>query len=353
MPEKNALPPKITTELNYAKKVWITVGIVAVVAIFILIARVAFGVLLMALAGCLIAVYFHGLADAIRRKTKWNRKVSMIVSVSGSVLILGFLLWFMGSRMQTQISALSDTLPHTISNAKLKLAETPLGRKVLEASGGNNSTQLFSTASYFFNTSFGVLGNMYIILFLGIFFTASPTLYKNGIILLIPPGHKELADNIINRSSTALKGWLKGTLFSMLLLIVLMPLCLTAVGMPLAFVLGLLTAILVIVPNFGSAIAMIPGVLLALTISTEKAIIVAIIYIAVQTLVQNILAPIIQKKMINMPPALTIIGQLIMGVLAGAMGIIMAVPALAILMILVDEIYVKKINQNPILPPVV
>jgi len=103
---------------------------------------------------------------------------------------------------------------------------------------------------------------------------------------------------------------------------------------------------LIIVPNFGSLAAMIPGVLLALTMGGDKAIIVALIYIGVQTLVQNIIAPIIQKKMINLPPALTIVGQLVMGVLGGAMGIIMAVPALAVVMILVDEIYIKKINPE-------
>lgn len=346
MSDKKILPPEIEQDLSFIKKVWLTVSIVAVVAIFILIARVTFGVLLMALAGCLIAVYFHGLGDLIQRKTGWNRKVSMIASVSGSFIIISFLVWFMGSKIQAQVSALSDTLPHTIGIAKSKLSQTPLGRKLLEISSGGTSDKLFSTASYFFSTSFGVLGNLYIILFLGIFFTASPSLYKNGIVLLIPPGHKELTKHIINRSSNALKGWLKGTMISMLLLMILMPLSLTIMGIPLAFVLGLLTAIMVIVPNFGSAIAMIPGVLLALTINTETAIIVAIIYIVVQTLVQNILAPIIQKRMINMPPALTIIGQLIMGVLAGAMGIIMAIPALAIIMILVDEIYVKKINPE-------
>ncbi|MDB5089837.1 MAG: hypothetical protein JWR09_3831 [Mucilaginibacter sp.] len=346
MPDEKPSSPKKHKELTYTEKVWHTVGIVAIVAILILIARVAFGVLLMALAGCLISVYFHGLGDVIQRKTKWSRRASMIVSIASSFIILGFLLWFMGSKIQTQISDLSDTLPHTISNAKLKLAETPLGRKVLEATAGGSSDKLFATASQFFSTSFGVLGNMYIILFLGIFFTASPSLYKDGLILLVPPGQKDLVRHIINRTSLSLKGWLKGTMISMVMLIILMPVGLSIMGIPLALVLGLLAGILVIVPNFGSFIAMIPGVLLALTISTDTAIIVALIYIGVQTLVQNIIAPIIQKKMINMPPALTIIGQLVMGVLGGAMGIIMAVPALAIIMILVDEIYVKNINPE-------
>lgn len=345
MPGKEPLPPKTAKELTYTEKVWHTVGIVAIVAILILIARVAFGVVLVALAGCLISVYFHGLGDVIQRKTKWKRRTAMLVSVIGSFIILGFLLWFMGSKIQTQISQLSDTLPTTVHNFKLKMAETPLGRKVLEATSGGDDN-LFATVSQFFSTSFGVLGNMYIILFLGIFFTASPSLYKDGLVLLIPPDGKELTRKIINRASLTLKGWLKGTMISMVLLGILMPIGLSIMGIPLALVLGLLAAILVIVPNFGSFIAMIPGVLLALTISTDTAIIVALIYIGVQTLVQNIIAPIIQKKMINMPPALTIVGQLVMGVLGGAMGIIMAVPAIAIMMILADEMYVKKINPE-------
>ncbi|MCR8561368.1 AI-2E family transporter [Mucilaginibacter sp. BJC16-A38] len=346
MPEKKPLPPKTAKELSYTEKVWHTVGIVAIVAILILIARVAFGVLLMALAGCLISVYFHGLGDVIQRKTKWKRSTSMIISIAGSFIILAFLLWFMGSKIQNQISALSDTLPQTIKDAKIKLAETPLGRKLLEATSGGSSDKLFATASQFFSTSFGVLGNMYIILFLGIFFTASPTMYKDGLILLIPPDHKDLTRNIINRVSISLKGWLKGTMLSMVMIIILLPIGLMIMGVPLALVLGLLAGILVIVPNFGSFAAMIPGVLLALTMGGDKAIIVALIYIGVQTLVQNIIAPIIQKKIINLPPALTIVGQLVMGVLGGAMGIIMAVPALVIVMILVDEVYVKKINPE-------
>jgi len=336
----------INKDLSYITKVWYTVAIVAIVAIVILVARVAFSVLLMALAGCLISVYFHALADLIQRKTKWSRLISMLISTIGSFIVIGALLWFMGSKIQVQIAALSDTLPQTLHNAKAQLAQTPLGKKILEATNGGSSDKLLATAQEFFSTGFGILGDMYIILFLGIFFTASPALYQNGIILLMPPGAKPVAQRIINRSTQSLRGWLKGTMISMILIAILLPIALTITGIPLALVLGLLTAILVIVPNFGSFAAMIPGVLLALTISPQTALIVAIIYIAIQTLVSNIIAPIVQKKMINLPPALTIIGQLVMGALGGALGIIMAIPVLALLIILVDELYVKKINAE-------
>jgi predicted PurR-regulated permease PerM len=337
-----------TKELSYTIKVWQTVAIISLFVVGILIVRVAFDVLLMALAGSLMAVYFHGLGDAIQRKTKVSRKLAMTISIAGSIILLGLLLWFMSSTIQTQVAELSDKLPQTISTAKAKLAETPAGQKLLEYSSGDNSKKLMDTIQSFFSTSFGVLGDIYIIMFLGIFFTASPSLYKNGILVLFPKNRKPIASHIMNRISLALKGWLKGMLLSMLLITILIVGALTIIGIPVTMALGLITGILEIVPNFGPLIAMIPGVLLALTISTNTAVVVAIVYIASQTLVANIVTPLIQKKMINLPPALTLASQLIMGTLSGALGIILAVPLLAILVILIDELYVKKMNGTTI-----
>jgi predicted PurR-regulated permease PerM len=184
------------------------------------------------------------------------------------------------------------------------------------------------------------------ILFLGIFFTTNPSLYKDGIMVLVPHSKKALGKHILDRISSSLKGWLKGTLFSMLSVTVLIGTALTIVGMPVALILALITGLLEMVPSIGSLVAMIPGVLLALTVSTNMAILVAVIYITSQTIVANIITPLIQKKMINLPPALTLISQLIMGSVSGALGVILAVPLLAILIILIDELYVKKIAHN-------
>jgi len=188
------------------------------------------------------------------------------------------------------------------------------------------------------------LGDMYIILLLGVFFTASPSLYKNGILLLVPKKRKAQGKHIMDRISLSLKGWLKGMMISIVLITVMITAALSIMGIPVAMVLGLITGILELVPNIGSLVAMIPGVLLALTIGTNTAIIVALIYIVSQTIVANIVTPLIQKKIINLPPALTLISQLVMGTLSGALGIILAVPLLAIIIILIDELYVKEIN---------
>jgi len=334
----------IKKELTYLQKVWQTVAIVALLVGIILIARVAFNVLLMMLAGSLIAVYFHGFGDIIQRWTRWKRTWAMTASLLISFLILAALLWFMGTKIQVQIAELSNTLPHTVSTFKAKLGETPVGQKVLESVSGDKTDNLMNTVQTFLGTSFGVLGDIYIILLLGVFFTASPSIYKNGILLVVPKPKKELAKHIMNRISLSLKGWLKGMMVSIVLITVLISVALTIIGLPMTMVLGLITGILELVPNLGSLLAMIPGVLLALTISTNMAIVVALVYIISQTITANIVTPLIQKKIINLPPALTLVSQLIMGTLSGALGIILAVPLLAIIIILIDELYVKKIN---------
>ena len=335
-------------EPSYSTKVWQGTGIVCLAIIAILILRVAFNILLMALAGVLIAVYFHGLADLIITKTKITRKPALFISIAGSVVLLAVMGWFVGSKVQRQVAELSNTLPQTIKVARAKIANTPVGAKIIEYTSGNSSQKLVDTATTFFSTSFGIIGDLYIILFLGIFFTADPSLYKNGIIFFFPPQRKSTGRVILKKIESALKGWLKSILVSIVLITILVAVGLSMTGLPGTAVLGLITGMLEIIPNFGPVIAMIPGVLLAFTISTKTAVIVALIYIACQTIVGNIAVPLLQKKMINIPPALTLLIQLVMGTLSGLMGIVLAVPLLSILIILVNELYLNKQAENEV-----
>jgi predicted PurR-regulated permease PerM len=332
----------IKKEISYTVRVWQTTAIVCLTLIIILIVRVAFSVLLMSLAGALIAIYFHGLADLIQRKTRIKKKLSLLISIAGTIMILFGLTWVVGSKIQRQVTELSTTLPKTLNTAKAKIAETPVGQKLIKYTSGDNSQKLMDTANNLFSTSFGVLGDVYIIAFLCIFFTADPTPYKKGILFLFPVDKKKTGSVILTRINHSLKGWLKSILISMLLITILISISLTALGMPATITLGIITGLLEVIPNFGPIIAMIPGVLLAFTISTKMAIFVALIYIAAQTIVASIVTPLLQNKIINLPPALTLMSQLIMGALSGVMGIILAVPILSIIIILLDELYLKR-----------
>jgi predicted PurR-regulated permease PerM len=162
-------------ELPFTTKVWQTTANICLGISIVLILHLAFNILLMVLGGILIAVYFHGLANLIHWKTKLNNRLAAICSVAITLLFLVLLVWFIGAKIQQQVSELSNVLPQTINTTREKLSHTTKGQKILTLTSGDNSQKLLDTATLFFSTSFGVLGNLYIILFFGIFFTADPS----------------------------------------------------------------------------------------------------------------------------------------------------------------------------------
>ena len=336
----------VKKELTYTSKVWQTTAIICLFITILLILRIAFNVLLMAFSGVLIAVYFRGLAEFLEKKLKLNKKAAFVTSITGTLLLLVLLTWLIGATIQRQAGELNNALPQTINTAKEKLSHSTIGQKILTYSSGDNSQKLLDTASTLFRTSFGVAGELYIILFFGIFFTADSSLYKKGILSLFPGNKKNTGETILLRIGIALKGWLKSILISMVLISILLAGSLALIGLRGTIVLGLFAGMLEIIPNFGPMIAMIPGVLLGLSVSTKTAVIAALIYISCQTVVGSFVTPLVQKKIIQLPPAITFMSQLIMGILSGVLGIILAVPILSIIIILTDELYVKRKSLN-------
>jgi predicted PurR-regulated permease PerM len=197
-------------------------------------------------------------------------------------------------------------------------------------------------AGEFFQSTFGVLGDIYVILFIGIFFTISPKTYTKGMVVLIPPRGQEKADQVLDKLGEQLLNWLKGKLFSMFVVFVLTAIGLAIIGIPLWLVLALLAGLISFIPNFGPLIAFIPALLVALMQSPQTAALVAGLYIIIQFIESNFITTLVQKKLLNMPPALIIIAQLIMGLLTGAWGLVLATPLIVIVIVLVQELYLKN-----------
>ncbi len=328
---------------SFSKKVWLIGGIFALIVVLILLLKATFNVLLLILAGTLIAVFFTALSDLIQRKTKWKHGVCLSVSIIGVLFLLSLFLWLIGAKIQAQAEQLSSTLPQTIDKAKQQLSQSGLGQKIVQKISSPQSQQRAqATVQTFFKSTFGVLGDLYVILFLGIFFTVSPKLYTQGIIKLIPVKGKQKATDVLSQIGVNLKKWLKGKLFAMLVVFVLTAVGLLLIGVPMWLVLSLLAGILNFIPNFGPLIALIPAVLVALSQSPTTALWVAGLYIAVQIAESNFITPVVQQKLISLPPALIIIAQLFIAPLAGGLGLVLATPLLVILMVLVKELYLKK-----------
>ncbi|HEV8082571.1 MAG TPA: AI-2E family transporter [Chitinophagaceae bacterium] len=329
--------------VSFQKKVWITAAVFSLFIIFILLFNALFSVLLLILAGVLIAVYFYGFAGILQRSFHWPQKLSIILSVIINLILIAAIIWFVGAKIQQQSSQLADTLPATLQNAKEQISKSSIGRKLIEQlDSSGDTTKALSVIKRLFSSSFGILSDLYIVILLGAFFTASPSLYKKGMVALLPSKAKEKGADIINKINNILKKWLKGQIFGIAFIGVLTAVGLLIIGMPLVLTLAIIAGLLNFIPNFGPLIALVPAVLISLTQGPETALIIICMYTFIQIIQSAVTQPLIQKKMINIPPALTIIGQVALGLLAGFWGVLLATPIIAILMIVIKELYIKK-----------
>jgi predicted PurR-regulated permease PerM len=333
--------PQVNDMQVFKNKVWAAVGIVAFAVIGLWIFAKTFNVLLLVLIGILIAIFFHGLSGLIRKYTG-IKKGSLLISILLTVILLVLFFWLAGNSVQQQVNELSQTLPAAIENAKEKLNNNTIGKKITDQAGSaETKKKLSGLMQTFFKSTFGVLGDLYVVIIIGIFFTAGYRTYLSGLMKLFPAGKKQRAQDIIEKAGDTLKKWLKGQLFAMLVVAVLTAIGLFILGVPMALTLALIAGILNFIPNFGPLIAIIPAALISFMQGPTTALIVIALYMVVQILESSIITPQIQKKMINMPPALIIIAQLVMGIFAGVLGLVLATPIIAIVIVLVNELYVK------------
>jgi predicted PurR-regulated permease PerM len=328
---------------SFRKKVWIVVSIAALMFVFLYLFQILFNVLLLVLAGALIALYFYAVAGLLERKFHCSSKAAIILAIIINILLVAGIIWFVGATIQVQISELSQTLPSTIQTVKEYIGSSAIGKSLLQQfNATGDSTKTLDILNRFFSSSFGVLSDLYIILLLAIFFIASPTVYKNGMVKLLPSKAKEKGTKIIGKINTILKGWLKLQLIGMAFIGIATAIGLTIIGIPMVLTLALLAAIFNFIPNFGMLLALVPAVLIGLTHGMGTALIIVCIYTFIQFIQNAIQQPLIQAKMINIPPALSITSQIALGLLVGFWGILLATPVLIILIVLVEELYIKK-----------
>jgi predicted PurR-regulated permease PerM len=194
-----------------------------------------------------------------------------------------------------------------------------------------------------FSSTVGAVGNFLITILLAIYFAASPNFYLAGFIKLFPLDHRVRVKEILDTIGEMLSWWLIGKAGSMLFIGVLTWIGLTILGVPLALTLGLLAGLLSFIPNFGPILSAFPAILLAFIERPMLAVYTAGLYVLVQLVESNIVTPLIEKETVELPPALTIMFQLALAVLVGGLGLVLATPLLAVIMVLVQMVYIEDV----------
>lgn len=255
-----------------------------------------------------------------------------------------------------QDSAAAETSNSAEQKPVSKQNMTDHGQKKGEQSGKTSgsdgqqseglSDKLTSTVTGFFQSTFGLLGDLYVVLFLGLFLAINPAEYRDGISRLVPGRGQEKARDILNKTGENLGKWFKGMTFSVLITFALTAAGLLAIGQDLWLILAIIAGLLTFIPNFGPIIALVPAALVGLVDSPRMALYIVILYMSVQFVESNIITPMIQKKMIETPPALLLFFQMLMGAAGSGWGVVMATPVLVVLITLVQELYLNKNNEE-------
>ncbi len=190
------------------------------------------------------------------------------------------------------------------------------------------------------------VGAIIVVLLTSLYTAIHPEPLVNGLIRVFPIPRRPQVQHILTRLRTAYLAWLRGLLVGMVVLGGLTYGGLVLVGLHFAAFFAVFTAIAMIVPYFGALASSIPPIVYALTVSPKQAILVAIIYILAHQVESNMIQPLVVARTVKLHPAVVAIGVVAVDQLFGFIGLLIAVPLIATVSIVIDELWVRPIERS-------
>ena len=218
--------------------------------------------------------------------------------------------------------------------------------------GGNlrrEITRQMSGAQHSFlrmlTSTFAVTGAFLLVLFIAAYIGLDPHLYHGGVLALVPSRQRDRAALALARLATTLRRWLVTQLIAMVVIGAVTTVFLLSIHVKAALPLGILAGVSKFIPIVGSIFAAIPAIAMAFIDSPHKALVVGIGYIVIQFVENHVLVPVLMKRGVNLPPAMTLGIQALMALLFGFLGLLVAVPLLAAILTIVKTMNEKTLRE--------
>ncbi|SFG07789.1 AI-2E family transporter [Pontibacter chinhatensis] len=335
----------------YAKRVAIAALVVLLIGTgFYLMGRHAYFFLLV-FAAILLAVLFCGMTDWIVDKLHLKRGWSLLLAV---LLFFGLIIgafWLIAPTVSEQVQEMQQTIPKALTRVQDWLSQYGWGQKLVEQVPDDMSKAmpeqdaLLSKVSGVFSSALSFLADFLIVIITALFLASNPSLYTVGFTKLFPVRNRSRVMEVLGKSYATLKSWLVGMLSAMAIIGVSSAIGYSLIGLPLALALALIAFFLAFIPNVGPWIAGVPAVLVGLTEGPQMALYVVLVYGGIQMVESYLITPIIFQKTVDMPPALLLFFQVLLGILQGALGLLLAAPILAVLMVWIQEFYIRDVLE--------
>ncbi len=349
MPEQPEAPSSISnpsTVRNHEKR-WLRTDVILLIVATGMLFWIAGDVLLLVFAGLLMAVALDGVSTALAKYSPLSRLWSLLLVLVVTVASLIFLAMYMAAPLLEQFDDLWGRTTDFIDAAIDRLDDFGWAQQLF-AGGNGNSDQLADAASTVVGhvgtatlMVLGAVSSLIVLLAIALFAAFNPELYRVGLLKLFPNPVRQRMDRALSAIAHALRWWFLGQLASMLLLGVTVSIGLLVIGVEVWLGLGVLTALLTFIPFLGPLIAAVPIVIVGFAEGTQVGIIVLVFYLIVQNVEGNFVVPMIQHRAVNLAPALMISVQILMGVLFGVLGLILAAPLTVVAMVAVNKLYVE------------
>ncbi|OLC47096.1 MAG: hypothetical protein AUI55_05210 [Gemmatimonadetes bacterium 13_1_40CM_2_70_7] len=323
---------------------------VAALAIWFLIRVV--DVLLLLFLAVLLAVYLSSLTDYLERRLRMRRWVGLMIACAGTFIIVAGLAALIFPPVVDQTQALVSGLPQTLTNVQNVMADWAqrypfLRRTELADPQSGLVAKLINDATGYLSSSLVPYlragGKLFIegvsVLVMALYLARAPALYRDGVVSLVAPRRRAVAVGVLDDAGATLRAWLTGQILAMFVLGSLTALGLLVLGVPYWLAFGAFTGLVAVVPFFGTIVStLLPALFVVGTGDWVKVVAVIGLGVLVHVAEANLVAPLIMERKVSLPPVLTIASVLVMGSLLGVIGLIVAVPVLAVTMVFLRHI---------------
>lgn len=332
----------------FARRVLVAV---AIVALTLFLWRIV-DALLLAFAALLVAVLLRTAAKPVTRVTRlplaWAVPVVALLLLAG----LGLAGSLVGAELRAQFVDLGQRLPRAWDYLQEQLGGTTL-ELLLERAGGNAADVrgVLSSVTGVATSLAGALTNLVLVAFGGLYLAMQPTLYRDGLLALVPTEAKESVAATFSACWTALRRWLLGQLFAMVVVGAVTTTGLWLIGLPGFLALGILAGLAEFVPMLGPIFAAAVALLVALTQGPEIFLWTLLLYLAIQQIESNLLMPIVTRHMVALPPALTLLAVVVFGIVFGFLGVLLATPLAVTAFVIVKSLWIREaLGEETVLP---
>jgi predicted PurR-regulated permease PerM len=313
----------------------------------------------------LVSLYLGAVADYLDRRTRLSKRTALALAIVGSLAALVFFAWVLVPPVLEQTRQLILALPNFINTWEAgldKLAARlpgvrdlvgPPGEHTLLQEGYKQVAGLFSGIPTKLLEILEAAINIFAVLVMSIYLSVHPALYREWLIALFPPIHRDLVRDVLAELADSLRAYIVGQLLTMTFLGMITALGLYLLGVPFAFLFGIFTGLVAIVPFFGTLLSTTLPALFVLNgqgylgfSPGGHALLVVGLGVVVHLIEGNLVSPLVMSRKVDLPPVMTIMSVLVMGQLLGGLGLVVALPTLAALMVIVRRIVISRIYEG-------